>query len=267
MQFPYYQINAFTNQFNGGNPAGVCPLNEWLSDDLMQQIAAENNLSETAFFVANEDGSETDYHLRWFTPTCEVDLCGHATLAASHYCFHFAKHPSKSLSFMTLSGVLNVTRGASHYHIELPTSPIKPCALPTYFKQGLGKTPSEVYCNEDYFLVFEHESDIANMTPDFDIIQQMDLRCAIVTAKSNQSDIDFVSRVFGNKALGIPEDPATGSTHTTLTQYWSKQLNKTELVGAQLSDRGALLHCCLKTNSVIISGGAYCYSEGFINIP
>ena len=266
MKTPYFQINAFTNQFNGGNPAGVCPLNEWLSDALMQKIAAENNLSETAFFVANAKDSEADYHLRWFTPSCEVDLCGHATLAAAHYCFHFAKHPLNSLSFNTLSGTLNVTRSSSAYHIELPTSAIKPCKLPTCFS-GLGKFPIETYCNEDYLLVFDNEDDIKNMKPDFDLIQQMDLRCAIVTAKSNQSDIDFVSRVFGSKSLGIPEDPATGSTHTTLTEYWSKQLDKTELVGAQLSDRGALLNCSLKTNSVIVSGGAYCYSEGFINLP
>ncbi len=267
MKLPYYQINAFTDKFNGGNPAGICPLDYWLDDSLLQLIAAENNLSETAFFVAEPEGSEADYHLRWFTPTCEVDLCGHATLASSHYLYHFAQHPKKNLVFKTLSGLLYVAKSDFGYDIELPTFAIKPCALPSCLANGLGYTPIETYCNDDYLLVFENEEDIKNMRPNFDLIQQMDCRCAIVTAKSKQPNTDFVSRVFGNKALGIPEDPATGSTHTTLTEYWAKHLNKTSLVGAQLSERGATLHCTLKSNSVIVSGGAYCYSEGFINLP
>lgn len=266
MKIPYYQINAFTDQFNGGNPAGICPLNEWLSDDLMQQIATENNLSETAFLVAEEPESEADYHLRWFTPGCEVDLCGHATLATSHYLYHYANFSSDSLVFKTRSGLLNVSQNSYGYDIELPTSPINPCDLPECLATGLGYIPIEVYKNDDYFLVFENEEDIANMQPNLELIQQMDLRCAVVTAKSKKTNIDFVSRVFGSKGLGIPEDPATGSTHTTLTEYWSKKLNKTEMLGSQLSERGALLNCSLKTNSVVVSGEAYCYSEGHINI-
>jgi len=267
MKLPYYQINAFTDQFNGGNPAGVCPLDSWLPDDVLQQIAAENNLSETAFFVAEADNSEADYHLRWFTPSCEVDLCGHATLATSHYLYHFAHFTKSKLTFKTLSGLLHVSKNQQSYNIELPTSDISSCALPECLALGLGIKPIETYRNDDYFLVFEHEDDIKNMQPNFDTIQQMDLRCAIVTAPSNQPNIDFVSRVFGSKDLGIPEDPATGSTHTTLTEYWAKKLNKTELTAAQLSARGAVLKCTLKENSVVVSGSAYCYSEGIINLP
>jgi len=266
MKIPYFQINAFTDQFNGGNPAGVCPLEQWLPDELLQQIAAENNLSETAFFVAEPNTSNADYHLRWFTPGCEVDLCGHATLATSHYLFHFAKFEKDTLVFKTRSGLLSVKRSTNGYDMELPVAPVKPCELPSCLKTGLEPTPFEVFQSDDYLLVFDNESDIQNMTPNFADIQQIDLRCTIVTAASNQPDIDFVSRVFGSKELGIEEDPATGSTHTTLTQYWSEKLNKTELVGQQLSERGAIIKCSLKANSVIVSGGAYCYSEGFINL-
>lgn len=266
MKTPYFQINAFTTQFNGGNPAGVCPLNAWLSDEKMQQISAENNLSETAFFVACEHGCDSDYELRWFTPSCEIDLCGHATLATAHYLFYFAQHSNSQIRFKTRSGQLIASQNNGFYSIELPSTPLKSGELPANLINGFSKPIEDNFQTDDYFLIFDDEDFIKNLRPDFDLIQDIDLRGTVVTALSKKADVDFVSRVFGSKTLGIKEDPATGSTHVGLTQYWSKKLNKIHLVGEQLSSRGAIIHCELMQQSVIISGSAYCYSEGYIHI-
>jgi len=259
MKIPFYQVDAFTDHIFGGNPAGVCPLKEWISDEKMQKIAAENNLSETAFFVPEND----NYRIRWFTPTVEVDLCGHATLASGHVLFNHLNYTRDIAHFESRSGCLNVRRDQNLIILDFPTASFKRVSHPEILIKALGKKFSEVYSSNDYLVVFDSEKDILDLKPDFQLLLQLETRGVIVTARGK--DVDFVSRFFA-PAVGINEDPVTGSAHTILTPYWAKKLNKTELTASQLSERRGKLFCKYLGDRVEISGMAVTYLTGTINL-
>jgi len=261
MRLPIYQVDAFTDRLFGGNPAAVCPLEAWLPDATMQAIAAENNLSETAFFV--RDGS--DYALRWYTPTIEVDLCGHATLAAAYVITGFLEPQRQSVGFHTRkAGTLVVTRRADLLVMDFPARPATPCDAPPDLLAALGGTPREVLRARDHLIVYDSADEIAKLQPDLDALAKVDCWAAIVTAPG-EDGIDFVSRFFA-PAQGVPEDPVTGSSHCTLAPYWAKRLDKTELEARQLSRRGGALRCTLNGDRVSIAGRAALYLEGQISL-
>ncbi|MEY2526956.1 MAG: hypothetical protein QOE73_1727 [Verrucomicrobiota bacterium] len=260
MIIPYFQVLAFTNRPFAGNPAGVCLLqDEWLPDELMQKIAAENNLPETAFLIERENY----FDLRWLTPTVEVDLCGHATLASAHVLFNHLNHKGDSVSFQSRSGELKVAKINSQLVLDFPAQPVSKCDPPPKLDEGLRTRPIEVLKGRDYFAVLPGAHDVAALEPDFDIIAQFDTQGVIVTAPG--IDCDFVSRYFAPRA-GIPEDPVTGSTHCALTPYWSKRLGKRELHARQLSKRGGELFCEDRQSRVGIGGNAVTYVDGKLRI-
>jgi PhzF family phenazine biosynthesis protein len=259
MKIKLYQIDAFANKLFSGNPAAVCPLEEWLPDDLMQQIAEENNLAETAFFVKEGE----DYRIRWFTPTVEVDLCGHATLATAHVLFAYLQHPHDQIRFASRSGVLRVTREQDRLTLDFPADQITRVEPFPELKAAFPEEPQEVYKGKtDYMLVFGSEAQILDLQPDFRAIARIPARGVIVTAKGEE--VDFVSRFFGPQS-GIDEDPATGSAHTTLTPYWAERLGKNELTAVQLSPRRGYFTCTWQGERVAISGQARTYMIGEIN--
>ncbi len=260
MQLPIYQIDAFASRVFSGNPAAVCPLNTWLKESVMQYIATENNLSETAFFVP--DGE--DYQLRWFTPVAEVNLCGHATLATAFVIFNYLDPAKNQVSFSTKSGKLTVTQNKDLLAMDFPAQPPVSCQPPQALLDGLDKEPVKVLQSEDYFVVFEKEKDVRELQPDMNLLKKLGLRGVIVTAKGEQSD--FVSRFFAPN-YGIDEDPVTGSAHCALTPYWSKVLSKKELHALQLSSRGGELFCQDRGERIIISGRAVKFMEGNITLP
>ncbi len=262
MKLPIYQVDAFTERLFGGNPAAVCPLEEWLPDATMQAIAAENNLSETAFFVREEGG----YLLRWFTPEIEVDLCGHATLASAFIIFQFLEPAKRTIAFRTLkAGVLSVTREGDLISMDFPSRPATPTASDPALAAALGKAPLGVRVARDHMAIYEHAADIAGLSPDFRALGKLDCFSVIVTAPG-ENGVDFVSRFFG-PAQGIDEDPVTGSAHCTLIPYWAERLGKTEgLQARQLSRRGGALTCGLKGDRVSIAGRAILYLKGEIDI-
>ena len=259
MKIPIYQIDAFTGELFKGNPAAVCPLEEWIEDGLMQNIAMENNLSETAFFVKKEEG----YDLRWFTPKGEVDLCGHATLASAYVIFNYLDKKMEKVVFHTKSGILEVAREKSLLAMVFPSREGKPVEVPELLVKGLGKRPKEVYLSRDYMAVFEREEDIRNLKLDMEALRQLDGLGVIATARGEK--VDFVSRFFAPKA-GVDEDPVTGSSHCTLIPYWRRILGKDELVALQLSERGGKLFCTYLGDKVKISGEAVTYFTGHIII-
>jgi len=261
MRLPIYQIDAFTDSVFGGNPAAVCPLPAWLPDATMQAIAAENNLAETAFFVP--DGA--DYALRWFTPTVEVDLCGHATLASGYVVLRFMERQRDSVSFRTVkAGTLTVSRRADLLVMDFPARPATPIAPPADLIAALGGEPREVLRARDHLVVYGSAAEVAALKPDLAALAKFDCWAAIVTAP-DENGVDFVSRFFAPKQ-GIPEDPATGSSHCTLVPYWAKRLGKTELEARQISRRGGALHCTLNGDRVSIAGRAVLYLEGQISV-
>ena len=259
MKYKLYQIDAFTEKLFGGNPAAVCPLNGWLDDNLLQKIAMENNLAETAFYVKRDD----HYEIRWFTPKVEVDLCGHATLAAAFVLFNQENHVNDSIIFYShRSGKLKVSKKTSWLTLDFPVDEFQQIAISKEIACCFDIKPLEAYKGKtDYMLVFEKEIDIANIQPRFEIISKLNARGVIITAKSET--VDFVSRFFAPQS-GIIEDPVTGSAHTTLTPYWAEKLNKTELSAIQLSERKGYLQCKLLGNRVEISGQAKLYLAGEI---
>ena len=259
MELTLYQIDAFTDKVFSGNPAAVCPLNEWLPDSTLQVIAKENNLSETAFYVPIENG----FHIRWFTPVTEVDLCGHATLATAFVILNLTAYEKDTVRFNSRSGDLFVKKEEDSLSMDFPSQPGTPCSTPPGLAEGLGKSPTEVLASEDYLVVFENEEDILSIQPDFITLCKIDLRGVGITAQGN--DVDFVSRFFCPK-LGVNEDPVTGSAHCELTPYWANKLNKTKLSARQLSKRTGTLECELKGDRVIITGKAVKYMEAKINI-
>lgn len=264
MKLPIYQVDAFANQVFEGNPAAVCLLAKWLPDDLLQKIAQENNLSETAFFVLDADKVE----LRWFTPNAEVDLCGHATLAAAHVLFQHLAYAKAEIIFTTRSGDLVVSRGSSGYVMDFPADMPKLIAPPKDLLSGLGldSTPfltPTVMAAYDYIVVLENEAAVRQVKPDFNLLKSLDLRGVVITAQGD--NVDFVSRCFFPK-LDVNEDPVTGSAHCELTPYWAQKLNKTQLIAQQLSSRTGLLKCELVNNRVQLMGQAVDYMRGEISI-
>ena len=261
MRQPIYQVDAFTDRLFAGNPAAVCPLQAWLPEATMQAIAAENNLAETAFLV--RDGG--DYALRWFTPSVEVDLCGHATLAAGYVVMRFLEPRRETVSFHTIkAGTLTVTRRGDMLIMDFPARPAVPCEAPPGLLAALGGAPREALRARDHLIVYDSAAEIAALKPDLAALAKVDCWAAIVTAPG-ENGIDFVSRFFA-PAQGVSEDPVTGSSHCTLTPYWATRLRKTELEARQLSRRGGALRCTLNGGRVSIAGRAALYLEGQIEV-
>lgn len=259
MKLELFQIDAFTNRVFSGNPAAVVPLNQWLPKEILQQIAAENNLSETAFFVKNKDM----YELRWFTTVAEVNLCGHATLASAYVLFEEMKLPDSELIFSTKSGLLKVKKLQNSYQLDFPVDTLEKVNSEKYVS-AFGKTPLEAWKGkEDVLLLFEDEKAILKLQPNLSIIESLPCRGVIATAKGNE--VDFVSRFF-TPQLGVDEDPVTGSAHTTLTPFWANQLHKIEFSAKQVSKRGGELHCKLVDKRVFITGNAVRYLKGEIRL-
>ncbi|MBD3226258.1 MAG: PhzF family phenazine biosynthesis isomerase [Caldithrix sp.] len=257
MQLPLYQVDVFTDRLFRGNPAAVCPLPHWLEDDLLQSIAAENNLSETAFFVKEKE----DYRLRWFTPRVEVELCGHATMASAFVIFRNLESQARKVHFNTLSGRLSVRNTEQGLQMDLPAYTVEPCAISQTLIDGLQAAPKECYRSKHYLAVFENEQDIIDMQPDFAAIKALDVGEVMVSAPGRE--VDFVSRFFA-PAVGIDEDPVTGAAHSTLTPYWAKRLQKHTMQARQLSGRGGRLLCTLRNDRVLLTGQAVLYLKGNI---
>jgi PhzF family phenazine biosynthesis protein len=261
MNIPIYQVDAFTNQLMSGNPAAVCPLSEWLSEETMQKIAAENNLSATAFFV-KRDGH---YELRWFTPASELTLCGHATLATSHVIFNCLNWEDKAVDFVSLrSGHLRVEKQNDLLVLDFPKFSLTEIEMPAGLVEAIGKRPQRIWETQGHFamLLFENEEDIKSMQPDMSALRHIPYEI-IVTAKGVESD--FVSRVFGPR-VGNPEDPVTGSSHCSLIPFWAEQLGKEKLYARQLSKRSGALFCELRGDRVRIGGHAVLYLKGEIYV-
>ncbi len=260
MTLTMYQIDAFSERVFTGNPAAVCPLFAWLSDDLLQSIAAEHNLSDTAFFVPEGNG----FRLRWFTPAGEVDLCGHATLASAFVLFEHLGYAQQKIEFYTRSGTLVVSRSGDGLSMIFPAVVAMPCEAPAALVAGLGLKPSAVLEARNYMAVYEAEEEIRALKPNFVQLSSLDLHAVIATSPGR--NVDFVSRFFAPK-FGVPEDPVTGSSHCELTPYWSARLGKTSLQAKQLSARGGTLYCELQGAQVILTGRATHYMTATINIP
>ena len=260
MELPIYQIDAFTSAVFAGNPAAICPLEEWLPDQQLQAIASENNLSETAYFVREQDF----YHLRWFTPEVEVDLCGHATLASAHLLFHELGETGDTVTFHTKSGRLAVHRDGELLKMDFPSRPPVHVTDPhPELVKALGGLPSEILAARDYLVRYQSPEDVLSLTPDMEALKRVDRFAVIVTAPGK--DCDFVSRFFA-PAKGVPEDPVTGSAHCTLIPYWADQLGKTTLTARQVSKRGGELACRLDGGRVEIAGRAVLYLKGTIYV-
>ncbi|MET4701905.1 PhzF family phenazine biosynthesis protein [Constrictibacter sp. MBR-5] len=260
MSIPIYQVDAFADRVFGGNPAAVCPLETWLPDAVMQAIAAENNLSETAFFVPRGD----DYDLRWFTPGVEVDLCGHATLGSAWVIFNRLAPERSVVRFHTRSGILTVKRDGDSLAMDLPANPAKPCDDAPGLLEALGATPAEVLTTRDHFVaVFPTQAEVRDLAPDFGRMAALDRWAVMVTAPGD--DVDFVSRFFAPRK-GVPEDPVTGSAHCVLTPFWAARLGRNELTARQISRRGGSLRCRLLGDRVELVGRVAPYLQGTIDI-
>ena len=260
MNLKIYQLDAFTDTLFGGNPAAVCPLTEWLPDELLQNIAMENNLAETAFYVREKDG----YRIRWFTPAVEVDLCGHATLAVAQVLFFIENYSKPVLEFQSRSGKLRVVRENDLLTLNFPTDPIREVTITDEFLNCFSVVPIKVYKGlTDYMFIFENESQITQIKPDLTRIGKLNGRGVIITAIGNE--VDFVSRFFAPQS-GIDEDPETGSAHTSLTPYWNAVLQKDKMTAIQLSKRKGFLKCRYLGDRVEISGKVRLYMSGEIYI-
>lgn len=260
MDVPIYQVDAFSSSVFSGNPAAVCPLEKWLPDDTMQAIATENNLSETAFFVRN-GGS---FHLRWFTPACEVDLCGHATLGSGYVLFHELNEPGDALRFETKSGELVVRREGGRLTMNFPSRPPVEIKADAGLLPALGGAPTQILAARDYLVRYRSAEEVLELSPDMEALKRIDRFAFIATAPGR--DCDFVSRFFA-PAKGVPEDPVTGSAHCTLVPYWAKELGKTTLRARQISRRGGELFCKLLGDRVEIAGYVALFMKGQIHVP
>ncbi len=265
MRIPLYQVDAFTDRAFSGNPAAVCPLERWLPPETMQAIAAENNLSETAFFVLRK---EDDYALRWFTPAVEVDLCGHATLASAKIVFEHLQPGLERVRFQTKSGELSVAKKGELLELDFPSLPGVPCPVSQALVDALGAPPREAHRSRSMWLaVYESEAEVRELAPDFARMTSLDLLGVIATAPGLKRDgVDFVSRFFAPKA-GVPEDPVTGSAHCVLVPYWSERLKKKKLHALQVSRRGGELWCEDRPGRVGIAGKAVLVLEGELVAP
>ncbi|MFP4589174.1 MAG: PhzF family phenazine biosynthesis protein [Candidatus Bipolaricaulota bacterium] len=261
MKIPIYQVDAFTEEPFRGNPAAVCPIEEWPEDRILQSIAAENNLSETAFFVE----SSKSYELRWFTPQNEVDLCGHGTLAAAFVLFEELGHGQRAIKFETQSGQLQVQQERDYFSMNFPSRPPVPTKPDQNIIDGLGIEPLKAFESRDFMAVYDSQEQIRALDPDMKLLEKGAWSGVIATAEGREKGVDFVSRFFA-PAEGIPEDPVTGSAHCTLAPYWSDRLCKTELKARQLSRRGGTVLCEMKENRVKIMGSAALYMKGELHL-
>ncbi|MEO8028236.1 MAG: PhzF family phenazine biosynthesis protein [Bryobacteraceae bacterium] len=257
MKIPLYQIDAFSNKPFRGNPAAICPLTSWLPDETMQSIAAENNLAETAFFVP--EGPLGRFGLRWFTPAVEVDLCGHATLAAAHLILDYLQPGLPQVWFDSKSGELTVKKVNGKLTLDFPSRPPAECTFDPSLLTALGGKPEKVLGARDYLVVYESEDDVRALKPNMQALMEIDRFAVIVTAPGR--DADFVSRFFA-PAKGVAEDPVTGSAHCTLIPYWAERLGKNKLHALQVSQRGGELWCELHGDRVWMSGHAVRVIEG-----
>ena len=261
MKLPYFEVAAFARRPFAGNQAGVCLLNERLPDALMQSIAAENNLAETAFVVPQNDG----YELRWFTPVAEIDLCGHATLASGHVLVrHRGLQDAKIRFHSPRSGELGVTRDGDRLELDFPARPVKPCAITDEFVAALRAKPQELFDARDYLAVFKTANEVRALKPDFVRMKNLPNEGVIATAPGD--DCDFVSRFFVPKHA-IDEDHVTGSTHCNLIPFWAERLGKTKMFARQISQRGGEIFCELRGDRVGIGGNAVTYLTGEIDVP
>lgn len=259
MSITLYQVDAFTDTVFHGNPAAVCILDHELDKTLMQQIALENNLSETAFAVKKDD----HYDIRWFTPATEVELCGHATLATAHVLFNHLRYPNDEIRFKSRHrGILTVRKEGPLLTLDFPADHIKRATPPHGLIKSIGKKPQEIWKGKtDYLLIYKTEQEVQRISPNYHLLSEVNARGVIITAPGKTCD--FVSRFFAPK-VGINEDPVTGSAHTTLVPYWAKQLQKKKLSAKQLSKRQGILTCRLENNRVYIAGKATTYLVGDI---
>ena len=259
MKIKIYQIDAFASKSFEGNPAAVCPLQEWLPDDLMQAIAEENNVSETAFFVPEDDG----FYIRWFTPGTEVKLCGHATLASAYVLFNILGYKKQQIDFDSKSGVLSVTKNGDSFQMDFPAQVSEQCDTPADITEAFGMEATECLKHEDYVLVFDNPEQVINAAPDMEKLKKVDARGIIITAPSDE--YDFICRFFA-PASGINEDPVTGSAFTKLVPYWAQRSGKNNFHAKQVSKRGGEVLCELKGDRVILAGKAIKFLEGSIEI-
>lgn len=262
MSIPYYHVDAFTGELFAGNPAGVCILSAFLADEIMQKIAAENRHSETAFVVPRADG---DFDLRWFTPEVEDDLCGHATLASAHV-LALRGHSTWPVRFHTRSGVLTVARDRDLLEMDFPARPAQPCEPPAELLPALGLKSVQVMKARDYLVVVDRAEQVRALGPDIRALARLDIGIGgtIVTAPG-EGEVDYVSRFFC-PAVGIDEDPATGSIHCTLVPYWAARLGKKTLRAQQLSARGGDFRCAMAGDRVKIAGRARLYLQGALDL-
>jgi PhzF family phenazine biosynthesis protein len=259
VKLPLYIVDAFTDQPFAGNPAAICPLDSWLADGVMQRIGAEMNFSETAFIVPSAEG----WHIRWFTPTLEVDLVGHATLAAAHIIFERIDPSRTVVRFSSLGGALLVRRSQELLEMDFPARPPIPRRAPTLLLEALGAEPEQILAAQHYVAVFRNAEAVRRLAPDLQRLAQLDRAAVIVTAPGGPGD--FVCRFFA-PANGVPEDPASGVAQCSLIPYWSQRLGKRRLVGHQLSKRGGVFYCEDRGERVIIAGRARLFLEGKIEI-
>ncbi len=261
MTLALFQVDTFTDQLFKGNPAAVVPLGTWLPDSTMQAIAEENNLSETAFFIPNGDG----FHLRWFTPTIEVDFCGHATMATSHVLFQHLDYEKDQIEYQTRVGLVSVRQSENGYEMDAPADQLHEEIIPSSLEDALGAKIKELYSGrEDLLAIVESEEVVRHVKPNFEAVAKLTNRGLLVSAPGEQ--VDFVSRCFFPNA-GIDEDPVTGSAHTTMAPYWSERLGKSELTAHQISSRGGKVHCQLEQDRVILGGKAVTYLTGELFLP
>ena len=263
MPLPLYQVDAFTDRVFAGNPAAVCPLEGWLPDETLQAIAAENNLSETAFFIP-DPGPQADFALRWFTPALEVDLCGHATLASGFVLMTILEPERTLVRFSTNAyGVLTVIREGGGFAMDFPAIPSQPVDAVPALAAAMGRAPVALYSGPKWLAIYEDEADVAALAPDYRSVAALEGDGVIATAPGRS--VDFVSRYFA-PAAGIDEDPVTGSAHCILAPYWAGRLGKTDLTAHQISPRGGALGCRVAGDRVILSGQAALYMVGAIHV-
>ncbi len=261
MQIPIYQIDAFTQRLFGGNPAAICHLPYWLDDKTLQDIAVENNLAETGYFVKKDD----IYEIRWFMPHAEIDLCGHATLASAYVIFNYIDSSSNEITFSSKSGILKAKKEDNgSITLDFPSRPPKEIEVPQEIYQALNAKPQKAFAARDLVITLSSEDEVLAETPNLEILKALPYLCIIITAEGKNAD--FVSRVFDANAFVLPEDPVTGSAHASLVPFWAKKLNKTTLKALQLSKRGGELDCKLDGDRVFLSGYCVPYLNGEITI-
>lgn len=262
MLIELYQIDAFTNEVFGGNPAAVCPLNSWLPDQILLNIAKENNLAETAYFIHKKDNI---FHLRWFTPEIEMDLCGHATLGSAFVVLNCLNYKFDHVIFETMSGNLIVRQTDGYLEMQFPSRPAALSELPKIISDALSIQPSEVYKARDYLLIYNSEEDIAKLKVSASILEAIDTSPGGIITSAKGNTVDFVSRFF-TPGAAVFEDPVTGSAHCTLVPFWADRLEKSKLHASQISERHGELFCRLDNETVFIKGNAVKYLVGNIEI-